>query len=114
MVSHESALFLHHLSDVNPSVVHLTTPPDNYPRAGGGGLKRVHRRALPTDEVTTVDGLPVTTVLRTLADCHGMGTDSVQLLRAIDRARKSGRLKSGQALRLAKDFGLEARGSRAG
>lgn len=32
VVSHESALVLHGLSDVSPSRVHLTVPRDNYPR----------------------------------------------------------------------------------
>jgi predicted transcriptional regulator of viral defense system len=38
VVSHESALALHGLSDVNPSRIHLTVPRDNHPRAAGGEL----------------------------------------------------------------------------
>ena len=44
VVSHESALVLHGLSDVNPSRVHLTVPRENHPRAAGGDLYRMHRR----------------------------------------------------------------------
>ena len=72
-VSYESALVLHGLSNVNPSVVHLTAPPDNYPRAQGSGLVRIHRRHLPVNDVTVVDGLPVTTVARTIVDCQELG-----------------------------------------
>lgn len=75
MISHESVLVLHGLSDVNPTVVHLAAPPDNYPRAQGGGPVRVHRQDLPADDVTNVDDLPVTTVARSIEDCHEMGTD---------------------------------------
>jgi predicted transcriptional regulator of viral defense system len=97
VISHESALVLHRLSDVNPSVVHLTAPPDNFPRAKGGGPVRVHRRDLPAADVTMVEGLPVTTVARTIVDCYELGTDPAQLRLAIRQARQSGELRSAQA-----------------
>jgi predicted transcriptional regulator of viral defense system len=102
VLSHESALVLHGLSDVNPSVVHLTAPPDNYPRAQGSGPVWVHRRDLPTADVTMVDGLPVTTVARTILDCHELGTDPAQLRLAIRQARQSGQLMASQAANLEK------------
>lgn len=92
VLSHESALVLHGLSDVNPSVVHLTATPDNYPRAQGSGAVRIHRRHLPADEVTMVDGMPVTTVTRTIVDCRALGTSPTQLRMAIRQARQSGQL----------------------
>ena len=100
VLSHESALVLHGLSDVNPSVVHLTVPPDNYPRAQGSGPVRSHRRDLPANEVTLVDGLPVTTVARTIVDCQGLGTDPAQLRLAMRQGRQSGELSESQAEKL--------------
>ncbi|AFE15989.1 hypothetical protein MRGA327_06555 [Mycobacterium tuberculosis RGTB327] len=35
VISHESALALHALADVNPSRIHLTVPRNNHPRAPG-------------------------------------------------------------------------------
>ncbi len=35
VISHESALALHALADVNPSRIHLTVPRNNHPRAAG-------------------------------------------------------------------------------
>ena len=90
VVSHESALVLHGLSDVNPSRVHLTVPRDNHPRAAGGELFHIHRRALSTCDVTEVDGIAVTTVSRTVRDCVAGGTDPYQLRLAIDRAEAEG------------------------
>lgn len=83
VLSHESALALHRLSDVNPSVVHLTAPPDNYPRAQGSGAIQIHRRHLPADDITLVDGMPVTVVARTIVDCLALGTGPDQLRMAI-------------------------------
>jgi predicted transcriptional regulator of viral defense system len=93
VVSHESALVLHGLSDVNPSRVHLTVPRDNYPRAAGGALYRLHRRALGAADVTEVDGIRATTVARTIRDCLADGTDPYQLRLAIDRAESEGTLR---------------------
>jgi len=97
VISHESALVLHGFSDVNPSVVHLTVPHDNHPRAQGSGPVRIHRRDLPAVDVMTVDGLPVTSVARTIADCHELGTDPAQLRLAIRQARQAGELPPAQA-----------------
>lgn len=102
VVSHESALVLHGLTDVNPSLVHLTVPRDNHPRARGGELYRTHRRALSESDVTEVDGLPVTTVERTIVDCHAAGVDPYQLRRAIDRATAEGALRPESAATLRK------------
>lgn len=79
VVSHESALALHGLTDVNPSRIHLTVPRDNHPRAAGGELYRTHRCHLALWDVTQVDPLPVTTVARTIRDCMITGTDPRQL-----------------------------------
>lgn len=53
---------------------------------------RVHRtRDLTEEEVTVVDGVPVTTVTRTLCDLAGTGS-TAQLRRAVHHADRSGRL----------------------
>jgi predicted transcriptional regulator of viral defense system len=93
VVSHESALRLHGLGDVNPSRIELSVPRDNHPRAAGGDLYRTHRRELAASEVTQVDMLPVTTVERTIRDCMATGTDPYQLRRAIDQAEAGGMLR---------------------
>jgi len=97
VISHESALVLHGISDVNPSRVHLTVPRDNYPRAAGGELYRLHRRNLPAAEVTETDGLPATTIERTIRDCLANGTDPYKLRLAIDRAEAEGLLRKAAA-----------------
>lgn len=97
VVSHESALLIHELSDVNPSRVHLTVPRNNHPRGAGGQLYRIHRRELPPSDVSEADGIPVTTVPRTVRDCLAGGTDPYQLRMAIDRAEAQGLIRRGVA-----------------
>ncbi len=100
VVSHESALVLHGLTDVNPSRIHLTVPRHNHPRAAGGELYRTHRRDLALSDVTHVDSLPVTTVVRTIKDCLTTGTNPYQLRLAIDQAERDGTLRRTVAAQL--------------
>jgi predicted transcriptional regulator of viral defense system len=110
VVSHESALQLHGLADVNPSRIHLTVPRANHPRAAGGEMYRTHRRELTASDVTQVDTLPVTTVARTIRDCIVTGTDPYQLRLAIDQAEREGTLRRGTAAELRTE--LDAAGVR--
>ncbi|HQF63457.1 MAG TPA: hypothetical protein PLT26_13235 [Anaerolineaceae bacterium] len=64
-VSHESALVLYDLSDVLPDEIHLTVPRTASLRRAG---LRLHTATLSIGEVTSRNGLPVTTVERTLLD----------------------------------------------
>jgi predicted transcriptional regulator of viral defense system len=113
VISHESALALHALADVNPSRIHLTVPRDNHPRAAGGELYRIHRRELRANDITLVDGIPVTTVARTIKDCLDMGTDPYQLRIAIERAEAEGTLRRGSATELRASLDEPATGLRA-
>jgi predicted transcriptional regulator of viral defense system len=109
VVSHESALQLHGLADVNPSRIHLTVPRENHPRAAGGEMYRTHRRDLAPSDITQVDSLPVTTVARTIRDCMATGTDPYQLRLAIDQAERDGTLRRTVAAQLRNE--LDAAGA---
>jgi predicted transcriptional regulator of viral defense system len=100
VISHESALALHALADVNPSRIHLTVPRNNHPRAAGGQLYRLHRRDLQATDITSVGGIPVTTVVRTIKDCLGAGSDPYRLRLEIDRAEAEGTLRRAPAAEL--------------
>lgn len=112
IVSHESALVLYGLSDVNPSRVHLTVPRENHPRAAGGDLYRMHRCDLPGSDVTEVDGIPATTAERTIRDCIFGGTDPHQLRLAIDRAEAEGLVRRTVAQTLRDELAAAGAGAR--
>lgn len=90
VISHETALRLHNLSDVTPRRVDLWVPYEKRwltPRSVGRGVKlHVARRRLRPDDVTTVDGLRVTTPLRTLLDIAAGDTNPRQVVVAIKQA----------------------------
>lgn len=68
VVSHESALALHELGEVNPAAVHLTVPPGF--RAGNPAVA-LHKASLPPTDVEERAAFSVTTVERTLLDAAG-------------------------------------------
>jgi len=65
VVSHDSALLVHELGDVNPSRVHLTVPQDFRAKAPGVVL---HRGEVPEEDMNRREGFTVTTAERTLLD----------------------------------------------
>jgi hypothetical protein len=68
-----------------PGVVHVTVGRGG--RRGHSGI-RVHRRALEADEVTALEGLPVTTPERTLLDLAASGLRQPALERIVDQVER--------------------------
>jgi predicted transcriptional regulator of viral defense system len=67
-ISHYTALRLHDLSDVNPEQTHITVPTALRARRQAPSTLVVHRADLQPYDITLVEGIPVTTVARTLLD----------------------------------------------
>jgi len=87
VVSHESALELHELSDVIPNAVHLTVPRSErgLRRREGVQLHTAYRP--PTKkEVRSIAGLPVTEPARSIVDALETGTQPEQIEMAIRQA----------------------------
>jgi len=83
-VSHETALAVHELGDVNPAVIHLTVPPNFRSRPPSG--IRLHRGELPDSDIWLFEGFRITTPLRTLLDIAAGTLDLDQLVDAIKQA----------------------------
>lgn len=84
-LSHYTALQLHELSDVNPEEAHITVPRVLRIKRPHNSLI-IHRADLAQHEVQYVDGLPTTTIERTLRDVAALG-NSVVLHDALRGAR---------------------------
>lgn len=93
VVSHESALSLYRLSDVLPAEIHLIVPRTSSRRRSD---IRQHTHHLNPDEVTKREGLPVTTVPRTLADVAASGLAEEQVRLAIREAIERGLTSTGK------------------
>jgi predicted transcriptional regulator of viral defense system len=89
VISHDSALVVHELCDINPTKVHLTVPTKYRISRAGGDRYEIHHCDLAIDDVTRMDAVTVTTIRRTLYDI--IGVVPVYLARqSIDGARQRG------------------------
>jgi predicted transcriptional regulator of viral defense system len=87
VVSHESALALLDLSDVMPSEMHFTLPRTSSRRRPD---IRMHTSALAREDVAMREGLPVTSVARTIEDVARAGMSEDNVGQAITQALERG------------------------
>jgi predicted transcriptional regulator of viral defense system len=87
VISHDSALALYDLSDLLPDQVHVTIPRTASRRRSG---LKLHTNQLEPEDVTHYEGLPVTTVSRTLVDVATAGLAEEQVRQAIGEALRRG------------------------
>jgi predicted transcriptional regulator of viral defense system len=91
VVSHESALELHELSDVIPDAVHLSLPRSERGQRRRAGV-RLHTLNRPPKEaeVREIAGLPVTSGERTIVDALEAGAQPEQIEMAVGQALERG------------------------
>lgn len=111
-LSHETALGVYGISDVNPAQVHLTVPKRARLRRQKPKRIVIHRGDLPPSDVTTHEGLPVTTVAKTVMDVMET-TGRLGLARqALKDARKEGYINAAELQRLTRRLSMYAHGPR--
>lgn len=93
--SHQTALSLYDLSDLNPAKLHMTVPTDFRRNSEIPGILVLHYADLPASDVQTAQGFRFTRPLRTILDLIEAGTVERNLI--------------DQALRQAYDRGLITR-----
>jgi predicted transcriptional regulator of viral defense system len=99
-LSHETALVVYGVSDANPASIHLTVPSAARLRRECPGAVILHRADLAPDEITIVEGLPITTFARTIDDLLQSGGRIDLAKQAIAGGRKEGFISNAGAQRL--------------
>ena len=95
--SHATALTLHALSDAMPAKLDMTVPPGFQRMAATPEVLRLHRARLTARDVETIDGVRVTTPLRTLIDVMVEGALALELqAQAVDEALRRGLIRRRQ------------------
>lgn len=90
VISHDSALDLWDICDVNPARTHLTVPRNARLRKRPVDAYRLHVRDLETTDVTNVDGITVVTPRRAILDGIERHLDNRLISQATDNARRRG------------------------
>jgi predicted transcriptional regulator of viral defense system len=109
-LSHETALLLYGISDVNPSRVHLTVPKSARLRREHPEWIVIHRADLTPREISQHEGMPVTTVGRSVMDVLSTTHKTNIARQAITDALRKGLLNTVQAGNLRKLVGRAAQG----
>lgn len=87
VISHDSALALYDLSDAMPTAIHVTVPRTASRRRRG---LRLHTNQISHEEITNHEGLPVTTVPRTIVDVASSGLPDELVVQAVREAVAQG------------------------
>ena len=105
VVSHETALAVHHLGDANPAEVDLTVPPNFRAQAVG---VRLYHEELPVADVVASQGFRITTPLRSLIDAAAGNVDVDLVAGAVGDALRSGLVTRRQILERIDEHGEHA------
>lgn len=89
--SHETALALRDLSDVNPAKLHMTVPPGFRRNSATPAVLVLHKSALPPAEVVRERGYALTRPMRAILDCAAEGdADRDHLRQALEQGLRRG------------------------
>jgi len=99
-LSHTTALAVYGISDANPTSIHLTVPRSARLRRRTPKGVTVHRGDLSANDISMHEGLPVTSIERTIADLLQSGGRTDLLKQAISDARREGYIRDADATRL--------------
>ncbi len=100
VLSHETALDLHELCDVNPSAIHLTVPSSFRTRKAVPKTYRLHRFDLDPGEVGRHEGIPIVTPERAILGAIEQALGWQLIDQAIETARARGLISQPVAERL--------------
>jgi predicted transcriptional regulator of viral defense system len=101
VLSHETALDLHELCDVNPSAIHLTVPRGFRTRKAAPEIYRLHRCDLDPAEVGWHEGIPTVTPERAILGGIEQALGWQLIDQAIETARARGLITKAAVKRLA-------------
>lgn len=89
-LSHETALDLHDLCDVNPARIHVTVAAGYRLRRNVPAAYELHRRDLDAEDVTRHEGIPIVKVHRAILDGIEGNLGGHLIEQAIQTARRRG------------------------
>lgn len=109
VISHETALAVYELSDVNPSKVHVTVPRGYRMRSREvPAVFAFHRADLAEVELARFEGIPIVTPQRAIRDAHAGHLGPALIGQAIDDGERKGLLAPAQAKVMREELGLTA------
>lgn len=100
VLSHETALAIWEVSDVNPARYHVTVFHARRIRRADNDRYVVHEQALTPDQVTWWEQMPIVTVPTAIDQCVADGTPTYLLRQALERGARTGAMTAATVNRL--------------
>ncbi len=107
VLSHDTALDLWDVSEVNPGKIHITVPRAHRPQRKLPAAYVIHRENLLDAEVTAIEGIPVVTLERAVRECAAAHLSPDLLEQAVRHGRERGLLSAEQAAPLIRDLEID-------
>lgn len=99
-LSHETALAAWDISDINPDRIHVTVSRKRRLRRAGGEGYEIHYEDLRPGQRTRREGIAITDVPTTIAQCIARGVPTYLIRQALDRAGRTSLLPAADRDRL--------------
>jgi predicted transcriptional regulator of viral defense system len=99
-ISPSTALAVYKISDANPNMIHLTVPKAARLRREKPKGVILHREDITPEDITVHDGIPLTTIGKTVADLLSAGSRIDLVRQAISDARREGFIQDAEARQL--------------
>ncbi len=103
-LSHETALDVYGISDVNPNVIHVTVGRHRRLRRAGGEDYAIHHQDLAPAQVGWWQEIPTVTPATAIDQCIESGTPTYLLRQALERGHQQGYLTTSERDRLAREL----------
>lgn len=108
VISHETALMLFDLSDVNPAKIHMVLPVGyRIRRRNVPAVYEIHHETLTAEQVTQFEGIPTVTAATAIRQCRDVGVRRDLLRQALDEGLAKGKLRRREYETLMKEFDLD-------
>jgi predicted transcriptional regulator of viral defense system len=104
VLSHDTALDLHQLCDINPARIHVTVPAHYRLRRDVPPVYQLHHRDLEPHEATLHEGIPIVTVYRAIRDGIQARLGGHLINQAIATARRRGLITPAEARALSREL----------
>ena len=108
-LSHDTALDLYDLCDINPDRYHVTVPKDDRVRRTGGVNIDVHHEDLTADEIGWWEGIPCVTISTAIRQGIDTGVPTYLVTQALETARARGAITEAERVQLAERMGNRGR-----
>jgi len=99
-LSHETALDVYAISDINPTRLHVTVSRSRRLRRAGGERYVVHYEDLAPSQIGWWEQVPTVTPTVAVEQCIRYGTPTYLLRQALERGPRDGKLRADDAARL--------------